>query len=202
MPLPIKPAASKTSKSHSRRGLATKVAPPKAQAPKPNARKAKVLSLAPPTPQLIKPNDKWDQRYLGMAKMVASWSKDPSTGCGAVIVRPDWSLVSVGFNGFPRRLPDDPAHYLHRPTKLSRTAHSEVNAVRHARERIDGYMVYSWPMLPCDRCANHLINYEVARIICCEPTPAQTERWGESFESTRQMCQDAGVQLDVIALRE
>lgn len=153
-------------------------------------------------PEHLRPNDKWDQRYLAMAKLVAGWSKDPTTGCGAVIVRPDRSLVSVGFNGFPRRLPDRISDYLDRPTKLSRTAHSEANAIRHARERLDGYVVYAWPMLPCDRCANQLINYEIARIVCAEPPPAQAERWRESFESTRSMCEDAGVILDIVSLRE
>jgi dCMP deaminase len=147
-------------------------------------------------------DDKWDQRYLAMAKLVASWSKDPSTGCGAVIVRPDRSLVSVGFNGFPKRLKDDPQHYHDRPTKLSRMAHSEANAIRHARERIVGYTVYSWPMLPCDRCANQLINYEIDRIVCTPPPASQAERWADSFESTRAMCADAGVILDIIQLRD
>lgn len=152
-------------------------------------------------PEHLMPNDKWDQRYLEMARLVALWSKDPSTGCGAVIVRPDRSLVSVGFNGFPRRLADNMAHYHDRPIKLSRMAHSEANAVRHARERLDGYTVYSWPMLPCDRCANQLINHEIARIVCTPPTPEQAERWAFSFDSTRSMCADAGVYLDIVELR-
>lgn len=33
--------------------------------------------------------DKWDQRFLELAKVVSTWSKDPSTKTGAVIVRPD-----------------------------------------------------------------------------------------------------------------
>jgi deoxycytidylate deaminase len=31
---------------------------------------------------------KWDIRYLELAKHGSSWSKDPSTQTGAVIVRP------------------------------------------------------------------------------------------------------------------
>ena len=30
--------------------------------------------------------DKWDKRFMSLASLVASWSKDPSTGCGSVIV--------------------------------------------------------------------------------------------------------------------
>ena len=29
---------------------------------------------------------KWDRRMLGLVNLVATWSKDPSTGVGAVIV--------------------------------------------------------------------------------------------------------------------
>ena len=29
--------------------------------------------------------NKWSHRFLDMAALVASWSKDPSTKCGAVI---------------------------------------------------------------------------------------------------------------------
>ena len=29
---------------------------------------------------------KWDKRFMGLAKMAATWSKDRSTGVGAVIV--------------------------------------------------------------------------------------------------------------------
>ena len=29
---------------------------------------------------------KWDRRMLGLVNLIATWSKDPSTGVGAVIV--------------------------------------------------------------------------------------------------------------------
>ena len=51
---------------------------------------------------------KWKIRYLKLAKHIASWSKDPSTQCGAVIVNPDNEIISVGFNGFPRGIEDTP----------------------------------------------------------------------------------------------
>ena len=53
----------------------------------------------------------WDKRFLNLATEVASWSKDPSTQAGAVIVGPDKRIISVGFNGFPMGMPDTSALY-------------------------------------------------------------------------------------------
>ena len=51
--------------------------------------------------------DKWDNRYLRLAKEVSTWSKDPSTKVGAVAVL-NGSVLAQGYNGFPRYILDDP----------------------------------------------------------------------------------------------
>ena len=51
---------------------------------------------------------KWDSRFMDLARLVASWSKDPSTQVGAVIVDQDKRIVSTGVNGFPRCVNDAP----------------------------------------------------------------------------------------------
>lgn len=94
---------------------------------------------------------KWDKRFLEMAKMVSSWSKDPSTQVGAVIVRPDKSVCSVGFNGFPQRMDDLPGLYAIREEKYSRIIHAEINALNFANEKMAGYTLYTYPFLTCDR---------------------------------------------------
>lgn len=55
---------------------------------------------------------KWDSRFMDLARLVAGWSKDPSTQVGAVIVDPDKRIVSTGFNGFPRCVNDAPVFAL------------------------------------------------------------------------------------------
>ena len=94
---------------------------------------------------------KWDVRFILMARFVSEWSKDPSTKTGAVIVRPDRSVTSVGFNGFPKNMPDDPALYANREEKYSRVVHCEINASIHSREPVAGYTLYTWPFASCDR---------------------------------------------------
>lgn len=150
--------------------------------------------------QINKLENKWDRRYLKMAKMVASWSKDPSTQCGAVIVRPDRTVASLGFNGFPAKIKDDEAVYADRPAKYSRIIHAEANAIRHAREQIDGYTVYVWPMPPCDRCASNLISYDIARVVCPAAPADQQSRWADALKQTEAMFQEAGVIFDVLVL--
>jgi dCMP deaminase len=76
---------------------------------------------------------KWDLRFLELTKLVSTWSKDPSTQTGAVIVDSKRHIVSVGYNGFPHRLADTPARLNDRPTKYSMIVHCEMNAVLNAQ---------------------------------------------------------------------
>ena len=47
-------------------------------------------------------NKKWKKRYLKLAKEISTWSKDPSTKVGAIIVGSKGQVISQGYNGFPR----------------------------------------------------------------------------------------------------
>jgi dCMP deaminase len=86
----------------------------------------------------------WDLRFLTLARLVASWSKDPSTQCGAVLVRPDKTIAGIGYNGFPRAMVDDPAVLGERLTKYPRILHAEWNAVRSCRDGdLTGVACYS-----------------------------------------------------------
>lgn len=112
--------------------------------------------------------EKWDRRFLEMAALVASWSKDPSTKCGAVIVRPDRSVCSVGFNGFPRGVEDKQEHYDDRSEKYERVIHAEVNAILAAKEPMNGYTLYTFPAGPtpsCARCTTCIIQAGITRAV-------------------------------------
>ena len=52
-------------------------------------------------------SDKWDIRFLELAKHISGWSKDPSTKVGCIVVGEDREIRSTGFNGFPRGISDD-----------------------------------------------------------------------------------------------
>lgn len=129
------------------------------------------------------PSKVWDRRYLRVAKHVASWSKDPSTQCGAVLVRPNRTLASVGFNGFPKGMSDDPTLYGDRDKKYPRIIHSEWNAIRACKDSsLQDYTVYAWPMPPCDLCTAPLVQKGVSRSVCPHPSAEKLERWRIPFD--------------------
>ena len=60
--------------------------------------------------------EKWDARFLTLADSIATWSKDPSRGVGAVIVSPVRQVIATGYNGLPRGFADHEER-LQRPVK-------------------------------------------------------------------------------------
>ena len=74
----------------------------------------------------------WDNRFLSMAKLIATWSRDRSTKVGAVIVGPNREVRSVGYNGFPRGVNDAIESRYERPGKYDWTEHAERNAIYNA----------------------------------------------------------------------
>ena len=52
-------------------------------------------------------SEKWEIRFLELAKHISGWSKDPSTKVGCVVVGEDREIRSTGFNGIPRGIDDD-----------------------------------------------------------------------------------------------
>ncbi len=138
---------------------------------------------------------KWDKRFLDMAKLVASWSKDPSTQTGAVIVAPDMAVVSVGYNGFPKGMDDDPHIYANRPSKYSRIVHCEMNAVLQANQSVEGCTLYTYPFISCDRCMVHMVQAGITRCVAPRPTADQLERWADAFKLTREYAEEAGIEL-------
>lgn len=138
---------------------------------------------------------KWDRRFLELAAHVAGWSKDPSTKVGAVIVRPDRTIVSLGFNGFPRGVQDLDERYAERQTKYSLIVHGELNAILTAREPLHGTTLYTWPFCPCSDCAKLVIQAGVKRVVA---PVSDNSRWVESFKLTMLMFQEAGVQLELL----
>lgn len=139
--------------------------------------------------------DKWDRRFLQLAQLVSTWSKDPSTKCGAVIVRPDRTVASLGFNGFPQAMSDAPELYDDRETKYSRVVHCEMNAVLTAHEPLRGCVLYTWPFLSCDRCAVHMIQTGIVRAVAPAADDDAQGRWGGSLEKTKRYFGEANVEF-------
>lgn len=105
----------------------------------------------------------WDARFFSLAMLVSTWSKDPSRQVGAVIVRKDRTIVSVGYNGFARGVGDNPERYTEKAVKYEMVVHAEVNAILTAKEPLDKCTLYS-TLRPCSRCASVVINSGLRRV--------------------------------------
>jgi dCMP deaminase len=141
-------------------------------------------------------SDKWQARFMALAKEVSTWSKDPSSQVGAVIVRPDRTIASVGFNGFPRGVDDSEHRITNREVKLLYTIHAEMNAILSAKEPLTGYSLFVWPFQPCAHCAASIIQSGIKDVYC--PFNAHLdsyERWANSFKAALQMFDEAEVRV-------
>jgi dCMP deaminase len=143
--------------------------------------------------------EKWDRRYLEMAKLVSTWSKDPSTQVGAVLVNYALRKEFVGYNGFPAGVPDEPELYADREQKYPRVVHAEVNAILKAGDFARGATLYVYPSftLPpvCAPCAGVVIQAGVQEIVGYSPdlTDPRVQRWVNSIKIAEDMCRKAGI---------
>lgn len=135
----------------------------------------------------------WDDFFLGMCDYVAGKSKDPSTKVGAVIVRPDRTIASIGYNGFPRGTNDAAHLYDYREIKYLRAVHAELNAILSAREPLHGYTLYVSPLHPCSNCTGAIIQSGIRNVVA--RTTSDPARWGESFAQARSMFTEAGINV-------
>jgi dCMP deaminase len=140
---------------------------------------------------------KWDLRFLELAEFIASWSKDPSTQTGAVIVD-DRSVVSVGFNGFARGVKDTPERLNNRELKYKLIVHCERNAILFAKRSLDKCTLYTWPFMSCAPCAALVIQSGIKR---CVAPKSDNPRWLADFKLTEMMYKEAGIQLILLDVK-
>lgn len=134
----------------------------------------------------------WDGRFFNMARLVASWSKDPSTKVGCVLVNSRRRVVGLGYNGFPEGVQDLEERYNDRPLKYLMTQHAEANALNAAVHSTVGCTAYvTHP--PCAQCAGQLIQRGITRVVSTRPDDALWERFKESFVAARTMLAEADV---------
>jgi len=141
---------------------------------------------------------KWDRRFLEMAAMVASWSKDPSTQVGCVLVDDARVVRGLGYNGFPRGVCDCEERLSDRAQKYLFVQHAEPNAITNASGKTRGCTAYVTHH-PCANCTGLLIQAGIRRVVTHVPAGGLAERFAESFAASQEMLREAGVQLDLVA---
>jgi len=148
-------------------------------------------------PNTTKENiEKWDNRFLDLAKEISTWSKDPSTQVGAVTVGHKNEVLSQGFNGFPRGIHDTDERYNDKPTKHKFVVHAEMNAIYNATYSgvsLDGATLYVYGLPVCSECAKGIIQVGIKKVVIKKSK--EIERWNESVELSALMFKEAGVEL-------
>lgn len=139
-----------------------------------------------------------DLKYLHLARQLSARSRDPSTKVGAVILDYAGNAVAQGWNRFPVGTRDDAALWADREVKYERVVHAEMAALLAAGKRAVGGTIYCWPGMPCARCAAHLVEAGIARVVSVPFPPEKQERWGASVQVGTDMMREAGVNVTII----
>lgn len=144
-------------------------------------------------------SNKWDKRYLELAAVIGTWSKDPSRGIGAVAVGSKGQVLSQGYNGFPRGIEDIPERYNDRTKKYKLVVHAEQNLVYNASYSgvsLDGSTLYVTGLPVCSDCAKAVIQVGIKRVVM--PKQDIEPRWKDSWSLTREMFDESGVDWEFI----
>jgi len=144
--------------------------------------------------------DKWDHRFMQMARMVGGWSScyQSNRQIGAVIVA-DKRVLTTGYNGAPsgimscvergeclRRKLDIPSGTR---AEICYAVHAEENAIAQAARRgirIEGATLYCTHQ-PCTICTRLVINSGIQRVVYSHPYPD---------EFSRKLLEEAGIVVE------
>ena len=140
--------------------------------------------------------NKWNKRFIGLAKYISEWSKDPSTKVGAIIVDNRNRIVSVGYNGFAHGVDDSDERYEDRDLKYPLIIHSEMNAILFAQRDLTDCSLYVYPIPPCTRCASMIIQSGIKNVYSIEPSGEIKERWGNEIKLSEKIFEEANVNLN------
>lgn len=114
----------------------------------------------------------WDEFFMGIAKLSAGRSKDPSTQVGACIVSENNRILSIGYNGAPNNFDDDLFPWNREgesplETKYMYVCHAEENAIDNylgSRKDLQGSRIYV-DLFPCNECAKDIIQAGIKEVI-------------------------------------
>ena len=122
-----------------------------------------------------------------IAKVASARSEDPYQQVGACVLRKDYSVASVGYNGAPPRIEID---WSNRDERRARVIHAEANAFRYLKPQ-EGFLLAS-TLLPCRNCIQLAASYSIEKIV-----------YGEEYEQddiAHHLCAEFGIKLIKIPL--
>lgn len=138
----------------------------------------------------------WGDRYINLAKEISTWSKDPSTKVGAVVIGNNGEVLSQGYNGFPRSIKDTPQRLKDRGKKYNLVVHAEMNAIYNASLNgvsLKGSTLYVYGLPICNECAKGVIQVGIDKVIATRPADYNKE-WDESIKDAKALFKEAEVE--------
>lgn len=149
-------------------------------------------------------SERWNVRFMELAKTISTWSKDESTKVGCVIVGPDKEIRSMGYNGFPRGVSDNIETRKARPQKYQYTEHAERNAIYNITYfggSVRNCSLYV-TMPPCVDCARAIIQSGVKEVIFLAPDESPDKSklagWRETVKTSFEMFDEVGIRYKAL----
>ncbi len=139
----------------------------------------------------------WDEYFMGVAKLSALRSKDPSTQVGACIVSSDNRILSIGYNGAPNGFEDRffpwerTGDFLE--TKYPFVCHAELNAISNYRgnkKDLVGAKLYV-TLFPCNECTKLVIQNGIKEVIYLSDKYKDTD----GVKASKIMLEECGVKM-------
>ena len=145
--------------------------------------------------------DKWDTRFIDMAKMISTWSKDPSSKIGAVAVNDERRILATGYNGFPKGIADTEERLNNKDEKYPRIVHAEMNALMNALYSgvsLKDATLYVYGLPVCPSCSKCVIQAGVKRVVI-PATKTDKGNWQQVWEEqSLPMYEESGVQVTLL----
>lgn len=142
------------------------------------------------------PNRKWDERFIGIAQEISSWSKDPSTKVGSIAANEDRRVIAQGYNGFPAKCDDSKLLTDDRISKYEMTVHAEANVIYNACNsgtKLHHVTVFIYGMYPCPECVKAMAQVKVARIVFQLGVSQNLDKWKNDFDLSRVLMHILGI---------
>ena len=137
----------------------------------------------------------WSDKYIKLAKEISTWSKDPSTKIGAVVVGADGQILSQGFNGFPRGIKDSEERLNNRERKYELVVHGEMNAIYNASLNgvsLKDSTIYVYGLPTCNECAKGIIQVGIKKVVAMRPEKYNSD-WDKSNKNAAALFKEANV---------
>lgn len=145
----------------------------------------------------------WDELFLRKVYLMARKSKDPRTQIGAVLVK-DKADFASGYNGISPMVREDIPSRHERPEKYFWYEHGERNSIYFCAFRgisTCGATMYT-NGTPCADCGRAIIRAGIVEVVVHKQWELNlsSPKWTESCERTRQMFNEAKVNVRTVDL--